>query len=320
MNIFDGHSDLWEDVDEKRRRGLRQVIRTVHQPRWEAGGVEGGFYPVWVDPEGMLPPVRQAESIFRQMAAELEECGDLVQVVRTAEEYSAAVRAGKHALILGAEGLSFLEGDLSRLEDLYRLGLREASLTWNETNDLAAGAGDSSGQGLTSLGRDCVREIHRLGMILDLAHASRQTFWDAMELTDGPFMVSHGSCKALCPHPRNYSDDQIRAIAQHNGVLGINAYAPFLDLEEESQTVERYADHVAYAADLVGTDYVALGFDLVDFLDDVGTDPSISCVTRGLESLGDTGNLLNALTRRGFSREELEKICRGNFLRLVQML
>ena len=317
MKIFDGHSDLWEDVDEKRRRGLRRIISSIHNKKWAAGSVEGGFYPIWVDPESKIDVRTQAHSIIKNMCADLRECAEVVCVVRNISEYNEAIKKRKHAIFLGSEGLSYLD-DIEELEFLYYLGFREASLTWNEENSLACGAGCATDNGLTNKGKDCVKKMLKLNMVIDLAHAGDKTFWDIMSIVDVPCMISHGNSKALCSVDRNCSDQQLRAIAERNGVVGVSAYPYFISEQIEKHTVEGMAEHIAYIAELIGTEYVGLGFDFVDFLDDAETDPMIAAKLAGFECIDQSLSLISALHKKGFYDNEIAAICEGNFLRLVE--
>ena len=319
--LFDAHSDLFEDVDEKRARGLDGIIRSFHAERWRTGGCAGGFCPIWVDPfceVYTMPVEEQARRIIGHMNDEFAECGDYAVQVTDAASYEAAVREGKHAIFTGCEGLSFAGGDSGAVEALYGSGMREFSLTWNETNEFAGGAGGDPGAGLTTAGRECVRRIESLGAMLDLAHASRQTFYDAAGMLQTPFMVSHGNTFHYCSHPRNLTDDQLKVIAEFNGVFGISAYAPFLSENPAEWTVARLCDHIEYAADLMGIDCVGLGFDLVDFLDDFGVDESISTVVSGLESVAASQNIAVCLEQRGWKPEDIQKVFSGNYLRLIR--
>ena len=317
--LFDAHSDIFEDVDEKRARGLKNIIRDYHKDKWLAGGCVGGFYPVWVDPYCevySMPVEEQAERIIGHMKEELAVCTDEAVLVTSASEYEEAVSANKHAIFTGAEGLSFLRGDFGKLDELYELGMREFSLTWNEANEFAGGAG--SAEGLTDAGRKCVKKIQSMGAILDLAHSSKQTFYDAASIAEGPFMVSHANVSHICNHPRNLTDDQLKIIADSKGMLGISAYSPFLSEYPAKQNVATLCDHIEYAAEKMGIECVGLGFDLVDFLDDVGVDESISYVTAGLSSISHAQSIAAELEKRGFSAADINKVYSENFLSLIE--
>ena len=319
--LFDAHSDLFEDVDEKRQRGLSQIIRTYHADKWTFGGCVGGFCPIWVDPfceVYSMPVEEQACRILDHMNEELNECSDIACIVTDSSEYEAAVSSGRHAIFTGTEGLSFLHGDWGKLDILYEIGMREFSLTWNETNEFSEGSGSSAKSGLTPAGKACVRKIEELGTILDLAHSSRPSFFDAVSIINGPFMVSHGNLAHFCKHPRNITDDQLRIIRDHNGILGISAYAPFLSDDPEKWTVASMCDNIEYAAEIAGIDCVGLGFDLVDFLDDVGVDETISDSVTGMESISCAQNIATELVTRGFTEKDICKVFHDNFLRLIQ--
>ncbi len=317
MMIFDGHSDLWEDVDEKRSRGMGHIINTIHAEKWRLGNIGGGFYPIWVDPESERDVKQQAYSILRNMSAELRECSEHVSAVRNYHEFQEAHKAGKYGIFLGAEGLSFLE-EPDDLELLYHMGFREASLTWNEENSLACGAGCAVDSGLTEKGKTCVEKMKQLHMIIDLAHTGEKTFWDIIDRVEEPCMVSHGNCRAILNHPRNYTDEQLKAIAERHGIIGISAYPLFISDSPQKQTVEAMVDHVIYAADLIGIEHVGFGFDFVDFLDDVGIDPTISIALKGFACVEESDSLIAELRKRGFCEKELEAICAGNFLRVIR--
>ena len=232
--------------------------------------------------------------------------------------YLAAVEQGLHAIFTGTEGLCFLRGDYGKLDALYDHGMREFSLTWNESNEFAGGAGDIDGPGLSDAGKQCVRRIHSLGAVLDLAHANRASYYDALRLTDGPFMVSHSNAGHFCSHPRTLTDEQIRRVAEYRGVIGISGYPPFLSDDPAEWTVQKLCDHVEYVAGLAGIECVGLGFDLVDFLDDADSDNTISDVTQGLENISCTQTIAVELLRRGFQPADVEAVFHGNFLRLVK--
>lgn len=319
MQIFDGHSDLWMNVDIRRNKGERDIIENYHTERWKKGNVRGGFYPIFVDSYGAIPVEKQAESIIVNLKKELELC-PAAEAVCNYSEYRRAINNGRHALILGAEGLSFIGTNVDMLNELYQIGFREASLTHNEENALATGANGDERHGLTAAGRAAVKRIHELNMILDLCHTTEKTFWDAVDLTDGVFMVSHGSCSALHKHRRNYNDDQLRAIAEHRGVIGICPYGPFLAESEKDQNLDRYIDHIIHAVNVAGIDCVGLGFDFIDFLKDVYADQSMFRDTSGLEDLSTVQKVVEALAGRGFTRDEIKKICHGNFERIIKQL
>jgi len=211
--------------------------------------------------------------------------------------------------LLTVEGGEILCGNLTILQVLFRLGVRSICLTWNHRNEIADGCGESlSNSGLTSFGLEVVREMNHLGMIIDLSHISERGFWTVLEHSRDPVMVSHGNCRRLCDHVRNLRDEQIKALAEKGGILGITFVPQFLSAQEAS--IEDVLRHIDYAVNLVGPDHVGIGSDFD------GTDR----VVQGLEDVSRIGDLVEALEKRGYSRYDVEKIIGNNFLALFRQV
>lgn len=322
MYIFNAHTDICENIDEKRTRGQTRVISRCHVPFWKKGNITGGFYPTWINPDLDMEPEAQFRRIREHLESDLAECREDVCPVASWKEYEMALAAGKHALFRGAEGLSFLEKEPERVEELYAFGFRIASLSWNEKNGLICGSGTAPEEdtGLTDRGKVCIQAMEKCGMLVDLAHTSRQSFRDIMDAAEKPPVISHGACAAICPVPRNYTDEQIKETAARGGVIGISTYPPFVCQEPEKQTVEMLALHVLHVLEIAGEDSVGFGFDMVDYLDDFETDPTIAFELQGMKNEGEAGNLLAALRRHGCDAPLLEKICHGNFERILRQM
>ena len=215
--------------------------------------------------------------------------------------------SGKLALI-SAEGGEFLGGEstaIQRLEETFAKGLRGLGMTWNYANALAGGCGKGEGGGLTPLGKQVVEHCNNLGILLDAAHLAPESLADLLRIGKKPIIVSHTCCAALCPewHPRNLNDAQLRAVAEHGGVVGI-AFVP--DFLGGMPGVARVAEHISHAVNVAGIDHVGIGsdFDGTELPDDI----------HGLQSLP----LVYAqLEESGFTEAELEKIIGGNFCRLL---
>jgi membrane dipeptidase len=211
--------------------------------RMRRGGVDLQFFAIWVDPI-FCPPapgapdrsfaraVEMLDAFDREMAAHAER----VAAVRTAAEARQVIAAGRAAAALGVEGGHAIENDLGKLEELHRRGVRYLGLTWNNTHDWADAAKEETlrgtrHRGLTEFGEAVVRRMNELGMIVDLSHAAESTFWHVLRVSKAPVMASHSDAWALSPHFRNLKDEQIRALAQAGGIVGINFYCVFLDAE-----------------------------------------------------------------------------------------
>lgn len=242
--------------------------------------------------------------------AELADSPWLVPV-RTAAEAREVQAAGKTFAFLAVEGMEPVGNRLERLEQYARWGARIGMLTWNEENRLAAGAGGDPENGLTELGREAVRRMQRLGIVPDVSHASDGTFRDLLKLAEGPVIASHSNCRALCDVRRNLTDDQLRAIRDTGGVVGVNAFHGFVHRDPERQTAEMLARHAAHMADVMGVEHVACGFDFCHFMGP-GNEGA-----RGLEDASQAGALFFWLEKMGMSRRERELVARENFLRVL---
>lgn len=297
-------------------------------PHLEAGGVALQVCPMYSDidrmPEGAL---RHAiEQIVAWQRAGRENA-DRVALVRGAADIDAAERGERIGLVLSVEGAEMYGYDVASADAFWELGVRMVGLTWNRRNQFADGVGESSDGGLSSLGRQLVARLDELGTIIDLSHASPRTFGDVLDVASGAVVVSHAGCRALLETPRNLSDDQLRAIAERGGVVGMMAIPGAIDPAE--RTVERFVDHIAHACDVIGADHVGVGGDFVQQLlasgavrvpaDVVLADGAESAfVIDGLAGPEDYPNLVVALERRGFGDEERDAVLAGNWLRVLR--
>lgn len=317
--VFDGHSDLLYDVTRRRLAGETHVLERRHLDRLRQGGVEGlvlAFWygrgqgqTFWEGVPGSENAAHRLEVMLSCAQAEFAECPWLA-VVRSAQEAEAARKAGKIYAFLAIEGMEAL----ARPEDLDRLaalGLRLGMLTWNGENSFAAGAACDPAQGLTSLGRRAIRRMEALGMCADVSHLNDGGFAEVLRLAQGPVVASHSNCRRLCPHPRNLSDDQLRAIRDSGGVVGLNVHHKFVHEDPAGQTAETLALHAAHMAEVMGVEHVACGFDFCEFMGP-GNDSA-----RGLEDCGRAGAFLDCLERLGMSAAERSMIAHENFLRIL---
>lgn len=320
MMVFDGHSDILTDVAIKRLNGEKNIFRRYHLSQLKKGNISGIILVVWIDPPYTTDPTWRMLQVLGAALEELEEMTGFAAIVRTASDFDEIRRTDRFPILLGAEGLSGLRGNVSLLNILYDLGLRHATLTWNEENEFATGVlSPHKRRGLTQLGIRAVKRMEELGMLVDVSHANEKTFWDICENTTKPFIASHSNAYSLCPAARNLTDDQIRALAQHNGVIGINSWADFVD--DHNPTIERLADHIDYIAALAGIDSVGFGFDFCNYLSaDISASfrQSEQTQTLGLEDASKVTNLLQLLEKRGYKPEDIEKIAYKNFLRVIK--
>jgi len=311
--LFDIHSDLFMDVDNRRAGGSRSAISENHSERLKEGGVTGMFAPLFINPyqkEELLH--KKARSMFLSMSAELNDNRQIVAVAKCAQDFLDAAQEGKLALMLGSEGLFYIGEEIALIEVFYQLGMREVSLTWNEDNALASGAKGDPGRGLTQAGAALVRRVEELGMILDVSHINEKSFWDIAKIVKEPIMASHSNSYTLCPHPRNLKDDQLAFIREIGGVVGLNAYPEFVQQEQPLWNMERLADHMDYMIEKMGIDHVALGFDFADYMDEEDAHLSDFYSARHIPKL------LEIFRRRGYTQADLDKITHENILRVIR--
>lgn len=310
--VFDAHCDtLLAVLAGKRRLTERSAQGQVDVPRLLEGGVTAQVFAVFVEPE--LRPRATVQALraidaFHEAAA---ESGGRLRLAACAADVEAAKAEGAVAGVLSLEGAEPLDGDLGVLRLFHRLGVRGVGLTWNHRNQAADGVAESrAGGGLTEFGAALVKEMSRLGMWVDVAHLSPRGVDDVLAVSEAPVIASHANAHALCPHPRNLTDAQLKAIATPGGVVGAVFYRGFIAEQAEEATLDRLADHVDHMVSVMGIDHVGLGSDFDGF----GDDPPPA----GLEDVTCLPRLTGALARRGYREADLRKILGGNLLRVFR--
>ena len=211
--------------------------------------------------------------------------------------------------MLGIENGRAIEGSIDNLRHFAQRGIVYMTLCHNGDNDICDSArGEHRHHGVSVFGREVISEMNRLGIMVDLSHAGEKSFYDALELSKTPIVCSHSSCRALCDHPRNLTDDQMRALAQKGGVMQVTLYHGFLVKDGEA-TLDDAMRHLEHAIDIMGIDHVGLG---TDFDGDGGI--------RGLASSAELLNYTRELLKRGFSEADIQKLWGGNFLRVMRLV
>lgn len=306
--VVDAHCDFLTAAEEQKRSlGQKGTNGHVDLPRLREGGVNVQFFAAFVAPEQRTRALTRALSLIDRFFAELQANSREIMLAKSYPDVEHALAQGKIAAILAVEGGEALEGSLEVLRILYRLGVRCLTLTWNHRNELGDGIYEEETKGgLTRFGKNVVREMNRLKMLVDVAHLSEAGFWDALEVSSEPVIASHANCRSICPHPRNLTDGQIKALAGAGGVIGVCCYPGFV--HESAPSLEKLLDHMDHLADVGGIDCIGLGSDFDGFQ---GSLP-------GLEDAGRLPALTKGLLSRGYREEEVRKILGGNFLRLLK--
>jgi len=258
---------------------------------------------------------------------------DRLLLVETVTDIELAKQDHKLGIIFGVQNIApKIDGDLTLLWILHKLGLRVAQLTHNDRNPLGCGCLEPIDSGLSQLGRAAVREMNRIGMLVDLAHAGMKTAADAFGYSTKPCIVSHANARAITDNPRNFTDDVLRELASRGGVVGVTAYGPFCQPKNGGRpSIEHVVDHICYIADLVGVDHVGLGTDHFEAESEVRyaafatqfptTQRGFTreeIYAKGLERVDCLPRLTESLVARGFADAEVSKILGGNHLRLFR--
>jgi membrane dipeptidase len=293
----------------------------VDLPRAREGGLDAAFFSIYMPgtitgPEAVKRALIMIDNVHRLAERHPNE----IALATTAAEVRAAHKAGKFAALMGMEGGHMIDDNLSILRDYQRLGVRYLTLSHAVNTNWSDSSGDKPlHNGLTDFGKDVVRELNRLGVLVDISHVSDKTFWDAMETSKAPVVASHSSLRALSGHPRNMTDDMVTALGSKGGVIMINYSTSFLsnDLYEAQQrnvpfperprvSWEKIVEHIDHAVKLVGPTHVGLGSDF-----DGTTVPD------GMEDVSKLPKITAALLAKGYSEQDVKNILGENILRLM---
>ena len=260
-------------------------------------------------PQGQADAKNYADSIFDQIEDSVARHSQYVALARTPADLWQHKWAGKKSIMLGIENGHALEGSLDNLRHFARRGIVYLTLCHNGDNDICDSArGTQTHGGVSAFGREVIRELNQLGVMVDLSHAAESSFYDALELSQTPIVCSHSSCRVLCDHPRNLTDDQMRALAEHGGVMQVTLYNGFL-VEDGQATLDDAMRHVDHAIDIMGIDHVGLG---TDFDGDGGI--------IGLANASELPHFTRQLLKRGYTEDDIQKLWGGNFLRVMQQV
>lgn len=311
--LIDLHNDILEKMIEDPDYHLADLHTYNHTdiPRLLLGGVDVQLFVVWVDPSYYLQnSFSHAMAMIDIFNTELSQNSTKIVQARNAAETVAINNQNKIAAVLVVEGGHAIENDLKKLQSLYDEGMRYLTITWNNSTDWAVSAQDSrsANVGLSEFGREVIRTLDSLGVIIDISHTGIKTIEDILEVSQNPIIASHSGVRALRNHYRNLYDDQIRDIAKVNGVIGIVFYPPFLASSGYAD-VATVANHIDYVVNLVGIDYVAIGSDF----DGIGTN-----TVDGLEDVSQFPDLTLELLSRGYTNSDIDRILGANFKRVFE--
>ncbi|MGH7627117.1 MAG: dipeptidase [Gemmatimonadaceae bacterium] len=361
--VIDMHNDMPSKMlDEAYDPDVRHTPAEgrTDLPRLKESGLAAVFFAAWVDapfalehPDGSF---RRALRYMETIRAFVARHPGALRFGTSAQDVRRAREAGAIAVFIGVEGGHAIEADLGKLHELFRLGARYLTLTWNNGNQWAGsslGSHETSTGGLTSFGRDVIRELDRLGMMVDVSHVSDETFADVLAVSTAPVIATHSSARALADHPRNLTDDQLRAIAGTGGVVNVNFFSRFIDarFRKAMDDVDAEVQALADAERARGMDAAAVARNqdtrareriaqlpptplavLIDHIDHIarvaGTDHTgigsdfdgISASPDQMADVTELPRLAQALLDRGYSESDVTKILGGNMLRVMEQV
>ena len=365
--VIDTHNDITSPlVDDGFDLGMRgddpnaKIKTHTDLRRMKAGGLGAEFFAVYVGKEFVNKKpaegggaARRALDVIDVVLEQVRRHPESLETASTAADIRRIVKSGKIAALMGIEGGHAIEDSLHTLRMFYKLGVRYMTLTHTNTNDWADSEGDINNaavkhhNGLTSFGREVILEMNRIGMMVDVSHVADKTFFDVIATTRAPVIASHSSARAIANHPRNMSDDMLRAMARNGGVVMVNFYDGFLDprkaeLALRSRTVEdelkaKYPndpkrvqdeidawrkandpgrtplsvliDHIDHIVKVAGIDHVGIGSDF----DGV----PLTGLPAGMEDISKLPSLTYELMKRGYSDADIKKFLGENFLRVM---
>ena len=353
--VIDTHNDITSPIaDGGYDLGARDTSGKTQTdiPRMKEGGVDAEFFAIYVSGKYAREggAARRAFQMIDGVYEQARRHPDALEMAFTSDDIRRISKTGKIAALMGIEGGHAIEDSLSALRMFYKLGVRYMTLTHSNTNNWADSSGDINNKeikhhdGLTDFGREVVKEMNRLGMMVDISHVADKTFWDVMAVSQAPVIASHSSARALTDIPRNMTDDMLAAVGKKGGVVMINFGSSFVntkyvkpspelqakldearrlyagDLDRMRTEIARLAgprprvtldmlvDHIAHVAKIAGIDHVGLGSDF----DGVGGQ-----LPEGMEEISKLPAITYELLKRGFSETDVKKILGENFLRTM---
>lgn len=326
--VTDAHLDLAFDLEKQRSYGKCAVLNRDYLPSFQAAGLTLVVSSIFV--ENIFVPEMALRMALRQIAAlkaDIADCADNFCFCRTYKEVRKANGLGKIAVMLSFEDCIPLYQDLSILPLFYEMGVRFMGLSWSRRNFACDGASLGPREwgtpgGLTEFGISLVRRCGELGMLLDVSHLSNSGFADVLRYTDGPLIASHSNARAIVDTERNLSDDQIRAIAQRKGFIGVNAMNFITSPEGTPENAAALARHISHIALIGGVECVGFGLDLNDQILKYIPPEELALVPRKcadvLHTHAELPHLIHELELIGFNKDEISLIAGENYMRLLR--
>lgn len=303
-----------QQVDWAEAFSRRNPDLLVDLQKMDEGHLDGTIMVAYLaqgarDEEGLKAATAKANDILSKMENMAARCADRVAIARCPDDLRRLKLEGRHGIMLGIENGYAIGKDIKNVEIFRNRGVVYMTLCHNGDNDICDSAkGNNEHGGVSQFGADVIREMNRVGMMVDLSHGGEKSFYDALDISAQPIVCSHSSAKVLCDHPRNLTDDQMRALAQKGGVAQVTFYHGFLKSEGEASIIDAIA-HLNHMVKIMGVEHVGIG---TDFDGDGGV--------KGIASASELINFTRRLLRERYTNEEIQMLWGGNFLRVMQQV
>ncbi len=303
-----------QQVDWAEAFSRRNPDLLVDLQKMDEGHLDGTIMVAYLaqgarDEEGLKAATAKANDILSKMENMAARCADRVAIARCPDDLRRLKLESRHGIMLGIENGYAIGKDIKNVEAFRNRGVVYMTLCHNGDNDICDSAkGNNEHGGVSQFGADVIREMNRVGMMVDLSHGGEKSFYDALDISAQPIVCSHSSAKVLCDHPRNLTDDQMRALAQKGGVAQVTFYHGFLKSEGEASIIDAIA-HLNHMVKIMGVEHVGIG---TDFDGDGGV--------KGIASASELINFTRRLLRERYTNEEIQMLWGGNFLRVMQQV
>lgn len=308
MIIVDAHCDTIIKIMES-NSSLYKNKHHLDIDRMKKIGNYVQFFAAYIDKTYTKEnPMKRAIEVIKRLKTDVLKYNDDITICCHYNDIENTINQKKVAAIISIEGGEALQGDINSLTTFYKMGVRSICLTWNYRNEIADGVEDAhNAVGLTKFGREVVREMNNIGMVIDLSHIAEKSFWDVMEITKHPVIASHSNAMKVCNNIRNLSDQQIVAIKNNGGVIGINLYTYFLN-SSNSASITDVIRHIEYITSLVGCESIGIGSDF----------DGVECLPDEIQGVHQIKIIFEELLKLNYSEHCVRKIAGENFLRVLK--
>ena len=307
FSIIDTHCDTASEILDS-NENLLENTRHLSLNKLNCYNSYVQFFAAWIDKNSKNPFLRAVE-ILDKIKTEVKKNSDIIEEITDLNDVKNVIEKGKHGAIYSIEDARALCASIASIRAFYDLGVRAITLAWNDDNEVTDGINSIRGAGLTAFGKEVVREMNRLKMIVDVSHITEKGFYDVLEVSKSPIMASHSNAKAICSHRRNLSNEQIKAMIDNKGIICVNVYPEFLS-DIRQANVDTIISHIEHIMSLGGENHIGLGSDF----------DGIGCLPDGIQGPEDYIKLFERMSKRGFTDEQIDKISHKNMLNFIERI